>query len=153
MGYRKRYAMKIVNFILCDDIRKELGNKISLMGVYRDSIEFLVTADKTNSWPKNRQMSFLLDFQISSEIVRKAKKFQIFITYQGKESIIAKGPLDQPQKNETSVKPIRLSLLVSHAFTFPSEGRLEFKVQLMDESQRVLETASPDIGFDVLERF
>jgi hypothetical protein len=145
--------VKIVNFILCDDIRKELGNKISLMGVYRDSIEFLVTADKANSWPRNRQMSFLLDFLISPEIVKKAKNFQILITYQGKESIIAKGPMSQPQEIERNMRPIRLSLLASYMYVFPSEGRLEFKVQLVDETQKVIETASPDIGFDVLERF
>ena len=145
--------MKIVNFILCDDIRKELGNKISLMGVYRDSIEFLVSADKTNSWPKKKQMSFLFDFLISPEVAQIAKNFQILITYLGIESIIAKGPMSQPQEIDTSLKPIRLSLLASYMYAFPSEGRLEFKVELLDETQRVIETASPDIGFDVLERF
>ena len=61
--------------------------------------------------------------------------------------------MSQPQKIDTSLKPIRLSLLASYMYAFPSEGRLEFKVELLDETQRVIETASPDIGFDVLERF
>ncbi len=145
--------MKIVNFLLCDDIRKELGNKISLMGVYRDSIEFLVSADKSNSWPKKKQMGFLCDFLISPEIAQIATNFQILITYLGKESIIAKGPMSQPQEIDSNLKPTRLSLLASYMYAFPSEGRLEFKVELLDETQRVIESASPDVGFDVLERF
>ena len=45
--------MKLLNFIICDDIRNELGNKHSLMGVYDDSIEFQVTPDNQNTWPKS----------------------------------------------------------------------------------------------------
>lgn len=39
--------MKIVDFILCDDIRQELGNKVSLMGIFSDA----VVLQQEVSWP------------------------------------------------------------------------------------------------------
>jgi hypothetical protein len=48
--------MKLVQFIVCDDIRKETGNKFSLMGIYENAIEFRVTPDKKDKWPKTMRL-------------------------------------------------------------------------------------------------
>ena len=42
--------MKITDFIICDDVRMEIGNKISIMGIYNDSIILSVPGAET-TWP------------------------------------------------------------------------------------------------------
>ena len=45
--------MKINSFIICDDIRSEVGNKKSLMGIYTKELVFSVTAEEAGVWPKD----------------------------------------------------------------------------------------------------
>jgi Family of unknown function (DUF6941) len=41
--------MHLIDFIICDDIRRELGNKVSIMGIYTESINISVPSD--TKWP------------------------------------------------------------------------------------------------------
>ncbi len=48
--------MKIIDFIVCDDIRREVGNKRTIVGAYNERIIF---AASTNfKWPVNKQLGF-----------------------------------------------------------------------------------------------
>jgi len=49
--------MKITSFIVCDDIRNEAGNKISLMGVYNKKIIFIKS--KSSTWPSVLRIGIL----------------------------------------------------------------------------------------------
>ena len=44
--------MKLKDFIICDDIRTEINNKVSLIGVYNDALNFMVPERAINTWPK-----------------------------------------------------------------------------------------------------
>ena len=59
--------MKIIDFIVCDDIRNEVNNKVSLIGIYNDAINFIVPAN--SSWPKILQLGLFirLDFENDNE--------------------------------------------------------------------------------------
>jgi hypothetical protein len=41
--------MRLIDFIICDDIRRELGNKVSIMGIYTESINLSLPPD--TKWP------------------------------------------------------------------------------------------------------
>lgn len=43
--------MRISDFIICDDVRQEQFNKISLMGLYNDRIAITVVDKKSVKWP------------------------------------------------------------------------------------------------------
>ena len=56
--------MSINNCILCDDIRSEVGNKKSLMGVYSKEIAFAVADSDKTPWPKEMVFGLMLDFSV-----------------------------------------------------------------------------------------
>lgn len=41
--------MRLIDFIICDDVRREQGNKISIMGIYNESIHLNLPSDV--KWP------------------------------------------------------------------------------------------------------
>ena len=55
--------MKMLNFVVCDDVRNEMGGKYSIMGVYGNSIEFSVTPEKKDQWPKTMRTGFFITIQ------------------------------------------------------------------------------------------
>lgn len=63
--------MRINNFILCDDIRTEVGNKKSLMGVYSKEITFSVAKDEKKQWPKELVLGVMLDFSVTRDTKKK----------------------------------------------------------------------------------
>lgn len=53
--------MKILDFIVCDDIRREIGDKLSLMGIYNDEILFTGVAV---TWPQALRMGIYVRFVV-----------------------------------------------------------------------------------------
>ena len=78
--------MKLLDFIICDDIRNELGNKHSLMGIYDDSIEFQVTPDNQNTWPKLLRIGIYA--KVKTEDNEEVFKFKIRMKYNEKETVL-----------------------------------------------------------------
>ena len=58
--------MKLKDFIICDDIRTEIGNKISLMGIYNDAFNFTVPEKLADNWPKMVHLGFFIRLGIES---------------------------------------------------------------------------------------
>ena len=83
--------MKINSFIICDDIRSEVGNKKSLMGLYTKELVFSVTAKEAGVWPKDIVLGMMLDFSISAELKKKAHKFKVMYSVNGVEKPLGEG--------------------------------------------------------------
>ena len=68
--------MKLQTFIVCDDIRNEIGQKHSLIGVYDDRILFNVTPDKKNTWPKQMKLGIFAKISFG-ELTPKSFSFKM----------------------------------------------------------------------------
>lgn len=51
-----------INFIICEDIRQEAGNKVSLLGVYSDGIVFEATPENTSPPMRVAQLAIYATF-------------------------------------------------------------------------------------------
>jgi len=56
--------MKLKDFIICDDIRTEINNKVSLIGVYNDALNFVVPERAINTWPKILRLGLFIRLDI-----------------------------------------------------------------------------------------
>jgi len=139
--------MKLLNFIICDDIRKELGNKHSLMGIYDDSIEFQVTSDNQNTWPKLLRIGIYA--KVKTEENEKVYRFKIRMKYNEKEIVLVDGGLNHPK-----IKPsgkIVISL-VNGAFKFENPGNIIFFLDFFNQKKELIATLSPEFVFSVKEK-
>ena len=52
--------MKILDYILCEDIREEVGRKLTLVGTFHDQIVFHQTKDHQVKWPVTLRLAIYL---------------------------------------------------------------------------------------------
>jgi len=57
--------MKFIDVLFCDDIRVEVNNKVSLMGLYNDRIVFHAHDQAKIEWPVNMDLAMLVRLNIS----------------------------------------------------------------------------------------
>ncbi len=57
--------MKFIDAIFCDDIRHEINNKLSLMGLYNDQL--ILSNSAEIKWPVSMNLSLLLRFQLEKK--------------------------------------------------------------------------------------
>jgi hypothetical protein len=55
--------MKLLDFIVCDDIRLERGNKVTLVGVYDD----IINIETKNTWPVPLKIAVYWKLQLDQE--------------------------------------------------------------------------------------
>ena len=139
--------MKLLNFIICDDIRNELGNKHSLMGIYDDTIEFQVTPDNQNTWPKLLRIGIYA--KVKTEDDEEVFKFKIRMKYNEKETVLLDRILTLP-KIKTS-KKINIAFVHS-AFKFENSGNITFFLDFYNQKKELIATLSPEFVFSVKEK-
>lgn len=59
--------MQLANFIFCDDIRYEKNNKLSLMGLYNDSIIIQSSNKDRIKWPIQMVLALVLRFRMDAD--------------------------------------------------------------------------------------
>lgn len=125
--------MKITNCIICEDIRQELGNKHSLMGVYDDSIIFKTTPDKINVWPKSKQLSFFIRLIFDKEDLSD-------LSYMNIESNL-NGTIEEVLRMEISFVPKTKKMNIAATignFTFKNKGNLCFNLKVYNQSGSII---------------
>ena len=139
--------MKLLDFIICDDIRNEIGNKHSLMGVYDDSIEFHVTPDKQNTWPKLLRIGIYA--KVKTEDNEEVFNFKIRKKYNQTETVLLDRNLNLP-KNKTS-KKINIAFVHS-AFKFENPGNFTIFLDFYNQKKELIATLSPEFVINVKEK-
>lgn len=61
--------MNVESFLLCDDIRNEVGGKKSLMGVYGDTIAFEVPENAADKWPKALRLGIFIKLSLKDDAI------------------------------------------------------------------------------------
>jgi hypothetical protein len=62
--------MNLIDFIVCDDVRQELGGKPSLMGVYNNLVLNLPPGTESLTWPFPLKLAFVVRCQIEAGEVK-----------------------------------------------------------------------------------
>jgi hypothetical protein len=137
--------MKLIDFILCDDIRMEMGNKSSLMGVYDATIEFFVTPDKKNTWPKKMRIGIYARLKAEGQKL-DISRFELKSIFNGKESLIQKGLFNPPP----DYKNINMAI-IHNAFVFENEGTMKFVIYLYNDKEEIVDTIYPDYFLEIKE--
>jgi len=124
--------MKIINFILCDDIRTEVGNKKSLMGVYSKEILFTANTEEKETWPKSLILGMMLDFSIPGDVKKRAHKFKITYSLNGIEKALGEGELSIPADELDRVDDFQVTIYSKAQYQFETCGRLSHCVRIYD---------------------
>lgn len=133
--------MKIYDFIVCDDIRFEIGNKNTLIGIY-DDLNFNVDKISLDQWPKAIKLGFFVRIKLdpSDEI----DEFQLEFFLNNKEFSNAKGLINNPIE-----KNLLLNIaLVNNTFVIPNKGTITFKIKFFNDKKLVCEL-EPDYKLKV----
>lgn len=141
--------MKIENFIICDDIRFELHGKQSLIGIYDESIQFIINPTNKNRWPRALKISLHTSIKFETKDKRRnIESFAIKTDYNGsvKELIHEKFP---PEKDFFE-KKLNISL-INDRFIFEGPGEIKFLIEFYGK-KKLIETLSPDYILKVSEK-
>ena len=135
--------MKINSLIICDDIRSEVGNKKSLMGVYTKELLFTVTAEEVDIWPRDLILGMMLDFSISAELKKKAHKFKVTCSVNDVENMLGEGEFDFPPDERELEGDFQMTLFAKFHYRFESCGKLSHCVKIFDVSGNEIDQATP----------
>jgi hypothetical protein len=126
--------MKLMNFVVCDDIRFEIGGKHTLVGVY-DDLVFNVLPNAENNWPLIIRLAFFVRLQQDEGEKLDADRFEFCVTQIG---LSEKVPVfSQPIIKPIDTKTIHLIMTIG-AFAVFKEGQIAFHVNFFKGQEIVL---------------
>jgi len=128
--------MKLLDFIICDDIRREEGGKFTLVGVYNDKVEFISATPEEVTWPRNKQIG------VYCRLVGKEPDFNfekvaiIFSDDNNEVAIRLEGNIEE----QVEQKPITI-IVFSFVFgiSIPKPATLYPKLQFINDDQVINE--------------
>ncbi len=124
--------MKIIDAIFCEDIRFELNNKLSLMGLYGDQIIFQANGNASTEiqWPIATTLALLLRFKME-ENEKYPDRFIFEYLFENRPLININGQINMDKNQST----ISIALLTPQLPLQP--GNLGFSIQLLTKSESV----------------
>lgn len=135
--------MNILDFIVCDDIRHEVSNKITIIGAYADLLIFPVQDATVDQWPKQLKMGFFIRIKRHEEDPIP-DEFHVEFVHEGKIFSNVRGNISAPQKVTLFNLPI-----VSDGFKIPGKGQISFNVKLF-KNKKLIFDSSPDYRLKVM---
>lgn len=140
--------MKIINFIICDDIRQEQGNKVSLMGVYDDKIMFSVAPDQVDAWPKPFSFAVFLRAVIEADdLSRGIKKMSFSVGQEGNKQTFP--PADIPPEHLTVNGKLMCVVKINNYQL--TKAPLTSDIIFFDEKGKELFSVTPDFPVEIDE--
>lgn len=124
--------MKFLDAIFCDDIRQEINNKLSLMGLYNDQMVLNSNNENEITWPQPINLSALLRFSFENEKERpNSFEFEYWLN---KKSIIKiNGELNINANDKSQFQ------LIVNGIGIPLEpGNLGFSIKLYSQKKLLL---------------
>lgn len=123
-------SVSVKDFIFCDDIRTELGNKFSLMGIYGDRI--VLTPNDPAQKEFRLPLSSFIRFQ-GSLASEKEYTFSIVIDFEGQSVAEIKGTFSFHKRGIIAVPVQKIEFSVSQT------GTLKFALEVFDKENRILD--------------
>ncbi len=130
--------MKLDCFIVCDDIRAELGNKFSLMGIYLDRIVFQRPKGTPEIWPKAIKLGFYLRFlaEKKDEAIESGITFNFYCENNGQLQRLGSGVIDNP-KALLGTGKFAINMMIS-SLIINKQGTLNFYIDFLDNKNKVI---------------
>ena len=124
--------MKFLDFIVCDDIRREVGNKHTLVGVYNDRIVF--SSGRDFKWAITKSLGFFLKLQKeSTDPDYDGFDLKIYLNDEQNQLANIKGEI----KVADQTRPMVLDI-VFPAFKFTGPGSLIVKIVFLKGADVVI---------------
>lgn len=122
--------MRILDFIISDDVRQEIGNKISVMGIYTDD---LILAAPPQKWPVPFRIGVFVRVFIEETDI-SPNSFTLQITQEDKNVARMEGDIKVHEKSRYLTLP-----LIIFPLPIPGPGVLQFELALLNNDQKLLE--------------
>ena len=113
--------MIVTDFIVCDDIRSELGMKLSLMGIYNDRIRLQLRPGTSIDWPTGIKLGIYIRAEIDSE--KSSSAFKLQAAFNDINLLEVTGPLTRVSDSKVSVIQI-----VVPSFPLMGLGEIHFSL-------------------------
>ncbi|GJL79511.1 MAG: hypothetical protein NPINA01_25000 [Nitrospinaceae bacterium] len=128
--------MKLLDFIVCDDIRREEGGKFTLVGVYNDKVEFIPLTPEEVKWPQNKQIGVYCRLVGEKSDFNFEKVVIIFSDNNKEVAIRLEGNIEE----QLEQKPKKI-LVFSFVFgiSIPKPATLYPKLQFINDDQVINE--------------
>ena len=117
--------MRLEDFIVCDDIRHEQGNKVSLMGVFRDEILL------PQVWPQALRLGFFARFRLEPEDA-SPDAFSIELRFNDVAVVKIQGTMTLSNRS----LPLELVAVVPMV-PLPRPGVLRFRITMKQGSETI----------------
>ena len=131
--------MKLKDFIICDDIRAEMNNKFSLMGVYNDALNFLVPENLVDKWPKMIHLGFFIRLDIESiEELNSIGKFVLEAKIDDKTNFRADQIFDGRTDENQPLKQMVISVVFEQVNIFGT-GDMELSLSVYNKNDELKE--------------
>lgn len=132
--------MKLLDLIVCDDIRQEVGGKQSLIGVYSDLIINFMPGQMI--WPLNFRLGIFIRLKLDENEI-KPDAFEIDCFYMGNIIKNFNGNLNFPE----NTKYFNL-IMVDNAFIIHGIGNITFAIKFKKNNE-IYNTIIPDYVLEV----
>jgi hypothetical protein len=136
--------MKLNCFLICDDIRNELGNKQSLIGVYDDVISFSVPQTDIGKWPKVIKLGIYIKLEFEKE-AEKASFQRIKLEYSINNETVVLLDNSRPASLVTDPKGLNIGAVVNQ-FVIKCPGQLSFHCIIYDKDNSIIHNFSKKIA-------
>lgn len=123
--------MKLAAFIICEDIRSELGNKNSIIGVLNEGIFY--TGGDAEVWPKMTNLSAFIRIIFEEQDIRP-NNFTLEVSLEGEEIASVKGGFTLADQTKLLNIPVTM-----YGFPLKGEGNLDFVFQAFRQEDKVFE--------------
>ncbi|EKE07801.1 MAG: hypothetical protein ACD_17C00512G0004 [uncultured bacterium] len=133
--------MRVIDFIVADDIRREIGHKVSLMGIYNDTIR--IAAPPNASFPIGMRLG--LYFRLLLEEQDTIPDNFLVKVFHNDTELGEFGGRIPPVKDEVKVMVFPI---VAEQLPIPGEGKLSIQLQMLRGKESLL-VAEPPFAIDV----
>jgi len=127
--------MKILDFIAAEDIRIEIGNKHSLIGIYSEKVVLPIQGNITWPFPLRLAVFIRISKEQDGNLV---DCLNLEILHNGKLIVPVKAPLGPPTESPSIIIAANMN-----PFPLPGPGILDFNLQLLSRGTIVFSQHGP----------
>lgn len=138
--------MRVTDFIICDDVRIEQLNKVSLMGLYNDKIAITVADKSSVKWPFVMSLGLFIRLDSAPEKMSSSFDFDVHFILNGKKLGGLEGSAT-PFAGHLAAIPAKIP-----QFPLTEEGKLVFSFTAKNEKGEVFYTFDKEINITVIEQ-
>ncbi len=135
--------MRLIDFIFSDDIRHEIGGKVSIMGIYNDKLSFNLPNNVV--WPFPFRLGIFIRVLVEDSD-QKPNRFSIKLSHNGNDLAGIDGDVKSSDgKLGTIVLPVVLNPL-----PLPGPGLLQANIKIFSNENILLDECPGTIQIEVI---